>query len=193
METTMKMMAAGMMAVVLMTGVACAQGVKDDLFAGTSVFEKNATNVTDINMDPNSLEMVTGRHAADAHRMILSTVKSYEYDQPGMYNMADVDKFREKLNTGDWSCSVHERNLKTGESTDICSKHRTDGYSETAIIAVEKKELTFIHKIEKQGADGHSAASMGALPGMDAMPAMLAMNSAKLRCARPDRDDPAGR
>ena len=131
-------------------GAATAQNVakaKDDLFAGTEVFEKNATDVTEITMDPDSLAMVNGKDKDKAHNTVLQTVRTYEYDKPGMYNMADVDKFREKLNTGDWHCSVHERHLKSGESTDICQKRRTDDLYESAIITVEPKELTFIHTI----------------------------------------------
>lgn len=136
------------------TGVEGAQNdaaTKDDLFAGTDVFAKNATNVTEINMDPDSLNLVGGSDEHKARRMVLNVVRTYEYDKPGMYNMADVDRFREKLNTGDWHCSIHTRDLKTGESTDVCSKHRTDGLKETAIISVEPKELTFIHTIRRVG------------------------------------------
>ena len=131
-------------------GVATAQNVakaKDDLFAGTEVFEKNATDVTEITMDPDSLAMVNGKDKDKARNTVLQTVRTYEYDKPGMYNMADVDKIRERLETGDWHCSVHERHLKSGESTDICEKRRTDDLFESAIITVEPKELTFIHTI----------------------------------------------
>jgi hypothetical protein len=177
----MKVLTGALLAITVVAGTACAQQAKDDLFAGTNIFEKNATSVTDINMGPDNLGMVSGHHADTAKRMMLNFVRSYEYDQPGLYNMADVDKFRQKLSSGAWSCSIHERNLKTGESTDVCSKERTDGYRETAIISVEKKELTFIHRIEKEGADGHSDVSMGAgLSGLESMPGMMTLNSAKL-------------
>jgi hypothetical protein len=120
---------------------------KDDLFAGTEIFEKNATDVTEITMDPDSLAQVTGKDKPKAQNTVLQVVRTYEYDKPGMYNMADVDKFRERLNTGDWHCSIHTRSLKTGESTDVCNKRRTDDLYESAIITVEPKELTFIHTI----------------------------------------------
>src|SRR5580658_8003681 len=145
---------------VMVQGAASAQNVakaKDDLFAGTEVFEKNATDVTEITMDPDSLAMVNGKDKDKAHNTVLQTVRTYEYAQPGMYNMADVDKIRERLNTGDWHCSVRERHLKSGESTDICEKRRTDDLHETAIIEVEPKELTFIHTIS------HNAMTM--IPG----------------------------
>lgn len=126
---------------------------KDDLFAGTEKFAKNASDVTELNMDPQSLNMVQGKDAHRAHRMVLNVVRTYEYDKPGMYNIADVEGIRNRLNTGDWHCSVHTRDSKHGESTDICNRNRNDGMVETAIITVEPKELTFIHTI-KQGGEG---------------------------------------
>ncbi len=146
-----------MMAVALLSGSAVAMGaqsgptVKDDLFAGTEKFAANASSVTEVDMDPNSLGMVNGSNASRARRTILSVVHTYSYDKPGMYNMADVDAFRAKLNQGDWHCSVHTREMKTGESTDVCQKHRTDDLLESAIITVEPKELTFIHTIRRPG------------------------------------------
>ena len=127
--------------------------VKDDLFAGTEAFAKNATNATEITMGPDGLGMAAGYGKHGAHNMVLNVVRSYTFDKPGMYNMAEVDAYRAKVNTGDWHCSVHTRDLKTGESTDVCNKHRTDGMIESAIITVEPKELTFIHTIRKGGDD----------------------------------------
>jgi hypothetical protein len=162
---------------------------KDDLFAGTEIFEKGASGVTEITMDPKTLDMVGGKDEHRAHNMVLNVVRTYSYDKPGMYNMADVDRFREKLNTGDWHCSVHVRELKTGESTDVCAKHRTDGLKETAIITVTPKELTFIHTIRREGGPGMSElgalprvpglGSLSMLPGLDSMP-MVAMMDPEL-------------
>jgi hypothetical protein len=109
--------------------------------------------------------------------MVLNVVRTYTYDKPGMYNMADVDAIRNKLNTGDWHCSVHVRDLKNGSGSDVCNKHRTDGMRETAIIEVEPKELTFIHTIRRGGGPGES--EMGffpMLPGMGPM-TMMAMTN----------------
>jgi hypothetical protein len=126
--------------------------VKDDLFAGTEVFAKGASDVTEITMDPDTLGMVDGKEGKRAHSMVLNVVRTYTYDKPGMYKVEDVDAFRNKLNSGDWHCSVHTRSLKTGDSTDVCSRHRTDDLVENAIITVSPKELTFIHTIRKKGA-----------------------------------------
>jgi len=144
------------------SGQGTSSTVKDDLFAGTEIFAKNATDVTEITMDPDTLGEVIGKDKPKAQNMVLNVVRTYEYDKPGMYDMAEVDKFRNKLNTGDWHCSMHTRNMKTGESTDVCNKHRTDDLYESAIITVEPKELTFIHTIS------HHATSM-MMPGMSGL------------------------
>jgi hypothetical protein len=137
--------------------------VKDDLFNGTEIFAKGASDVTEITMDPASLDMVGGKRSNNAKSMVLNVVRTYSYDKPGMYRIEDVETFRNKLNTGDWHCSVHTRSLKTGESTDVCRKQRTDDLTETAIITVEPKSLTFIHTISHGG--GWTPNSM-----MDGMP-----------------------
>jgi hypothetical protein len=143
-----------------------AADTKDDLFAGTSIFAKGASDVTEISMDPDSLGMVKGKDGARAHNTILSVVHTYSYDKPGMYRMEDVETFRQKLNNGDWHCSIHVRDEKKGESTDICSKHRTDGLRESAIITVEPKQLTFIHTIRRGGDGDQSGLYPGNLGGM---------------------------
>jgi hypothetical protein len=150
---------------------------KDDLFAGTEIFSKNASDVNEITMDPDTLNMVGGKDKMRAHTMVLNVVRTYEFDKPGMYNIADVEVFRNKLNTGDWHCSVHSRSLKTGQSTDVCSKHRTDDMVETAIITVEPKELTFIHTIRKRGSnEGPGGEAFMMMPGLGVLPQMAMLN-----------------
>lgn len=131
----------------------------DELFAGTEQFEKNATSVTEIDMGPDSLDEVRGVNASAARSTLLNVVRTYSYDKPGMYDMAAVDKYREKLNSGEWHCSVHTRELKTGESTDVCQRRRSDDLREDAIITVGPKELTFIHHIKRNNGGGHSTLS----------------------------------
>jgi hypothetical protein len=144
--------------------------VKDDLFAGTEIFAKGASDVTEITMDPSTLGMVGGKSKARASNMVLNVVRTYEYDKPGMYRIEDVEAFRNKLNTGEWHCSVHTRSLKTGESTDICNKQRSDDLSESAIITVEPKELTFIHKIVRKTGEGVGGTSGLEMPFLYGMP-----------------------
>ena len=150
---------------------------KDDLFAGTEVFAKGASDITEITMDPDSLNLVGGNDEHRARSMVLNVVRTYTYDKPGMYNMADVEAIRNKLNSGDWHCSVHIRDLKNGTGSDVCGKRRTDGMKETAIIEVEPKQLTFIHTIRRAGGPGSS--EMGffpMLPGLSGLPALAMMD-----------------
>lgn len=139
--------------------------IKDDLFTGTERFAKGASDVTEVNMDPDSLDLVGGPDAHRAHRMVLNVVRTYSYDKPGMYNPADVEEYRHKLETGDWHCSVHVRDMKSGESTDVCSKRRAPDMIENAIITVSPKSLTFIHNIRKANGQG-GGLDMGGFSGM---------------------------
>jgi hypothetical protein len=120
----------------------------DDLFAGTEKFAKNAVSATEVTMDPQTLGLVDGKDKDKARSTKLSVVRTYTYEKPGMYDMAEVEAYRNKLNTGDWHCSVRTRDLKTGLSSDICNRTRTDGLFESAIMTVEPKQLTFIHTIK---------------------------------------------
>jgi hypothetical protein len=158
-------------------GVGAGQGtqppVKDDLFAGTEIFAKGASDVNEITMDPDTLDLVGGKDGKRAHNMILNVVRTYSYDKPGMYRIEDVDTFRNKLNSGDWHCSIHSRDIKTGEATDICNKRRSDDLAETAIITVEPKQLTFIHTIRRR--NGNEQSEWGGLPLMDGVPGVSSL------------------
>lgn len=150
---------------------------KDDLFAGTEVFAKGASDITEITMDPDTLNLVNGPDSRRARNTVLKVVRTYTYDKPGMYNMSDVEAIRNKLNTGDWHCSVHVRDLKNGTGSDICGKRRTDGMRETAIISVEPKQLTFIHTISKGNGPGDSELGFfPMLPGLRGLPAIAMMD-----------------
>jgi len=121
--------------------------VKDDLFAGTEKFAAGASDVTSVNLGPDMLGMVSGKHGGDlAHKMNFMVVRTYEYPRVGMYKMEDVDAYRQKLRTGNWNCFIHTSDSKSGESTDICSRALPNSQgNEMVILTVEPKELTFIH------------------------------------------------
>ena len=148
--------------------------VKDELFAGTEKFAQGASDVTDVNLGPDMLGMVSGKHGGDlAHKMNFIVVRSYTYPRVGMYRMEDVDAYRERLRTGNWNCFIHVHESKSGESTDICSRPSPNKQgNEMVIMAVEPKELTFIHMsgngsladLGKLGALGNLGA-LGALGG----------------------------
>ena len=142
--------------------------VKDDLFDGTEKFAKGASDVTSVNLGPDMLGMVSGKHGGDvAHKMNFMVVRSYTYPHEGMYSMADVDAYRQKLKSGNWNCFVHTYESKTGESTDICNRAlpNSEG-NEMVILTVEPKELTFIHMSGKGSlADLGKLGKMGGFGG----------------------------
>ncbi len=145
--------------------------LRDDLFAGTEKFAKGASQATEVNMDPESLDLVGGPDSSKAHRMLLNVVHTYTYDKPGMYNVAEVEEFRRKLEGGEWHCSLHSRDLKSGQTTDICSKRRAPDMVERAIITVAPTQLTFIHTIRKANGQGGSLGldgldTLGIIPGV---------------------------
>ena len=121
--------------------------IKDELLAGTEKFAQGASEVTEINLDPNTIGMVGGGHGRNADlakKMNFMIIHTYEYDKPGMYSMDDVEAYRKKLADGTWNCPVHVR--EKGESTDICSRTGPDHETnEMVILTAERKELTFIH------------------------------------------------
>ena len=92
-------------------------------------------------------------------------MRSYTYPKPGMYNLADVDAYRQKLRTGNWNCFIHTYQQKSGESTDICSRALPNGEgNEMVIMTVEPKELTFIHMSGKGSlADLSKLGTLGSL------------------------------
>jgi hypothetical protein len=120
--------------------------VKDELFAGTEKFAQGASESTEINLDPDTIGMMDahGKNAELAKKVKFMSIRTYEYEKPGMYKMEDVEVFRKKLEDGTWKCSVRVR--EKNESTDICSRlgpdHETN---EMVILTAEPKELTFIH------------------------------------------------
>jgi hypothetical protein len=120
--------------------------VNDPLLAGTERFAVGASDVSEVNLDPSALGMVSGNggEAALAKKMNFIVVRSYKYDKPGMYSMQEFDTIRRRLDDGGWVCSVHVRD-KDG-STDICARKGADHESnETIIMTSGPKEVTFVH------------------------------------------------
>jgi hypothetical protein len=143
--------------------------VKDELFAGTEKFAAGASDVTDVNLGPDMLGMVSGKHGGDmAHKLNFMVVRTYEYPRPGMYKMEDVEVYRQKLRAGNWNCFIHTHESKSGESTDICNRALPNNEgNEMVILTVEPQELTFIHMSGKGSlADLSKMGRMGGMGGV---------------------------
>jgi hypothetical protein len=133
----------------------------DDLFAGTEKFAQGATESTEINLDPDSMQMVGSKKNGElARKMKTMVIRSYKYDKPGMYKMEDIEVYRKKLEDGSWKCSVRVR--EKNESTDICSRLGPDHETrEMVILTAEPKEITFIHMSGQMSLDELDHAANG--------------------------------
>jgi hypothetical protein len=121
--------------------------VKDDLLNGTEKFAQGASKVTDINLDPTTMGLISSHHGPDADmadKLDLIVIHSFSYDKPGMYNADEVEAIRKKLEDGSWSCPIHVRN--EDGSSDMCSRSSEDHVTnEMVLISIRPQKLTFIH------------------------------------------------
>lgn len=148
---------------------------KDELFSGTEKFAQGASSVTEINLDPNTMSMLGDRRGRDAdlaRKLNLMVVHSYSYPKPGMYNPSDVDAFRRKLESGNWSCPIHVRNENS--SSDICTRTGADHETnEMVILSTNPQKLTFIHiagKMSLNELDAMSGSAGGFMPHVIVVP-----------------------
>lgn len=151
-RVVMTTMVSALLAMASLQAMAAPPQQKDDLFAGTEKFAQGAKSSTEVNLDKNMLGMAgkfvddgEDKNKADlAKKMDFVIVREYEYDKEGQYNLADVEEFRNRLESSGWSHLVKERSATS--STDVCIKTDNDGkFSELVVIDAEPKELTFVH------------------------------------------------
>lgn len=135
--------------------------VKDDLFFGADKFSHGAKSSTEVNLDKKMLSMAAKFAGSDSddrdgkdkddkdaaklvNKLEFVIVRSYEYEKPGQYSMADVEEFQRRLESGGWSHIVKTRSAT--DSTDVCVKTDDNGaFSELVVISAEPTELTFVH------------------------------------------------
>ena len=142
--------------------------VNDPLLAGTEKFAKGAKEASEINMDQNTLRAMGGGDQGNLTKKLdFVVVRSYEYDQPGMYRQEDLDAIVSRLRDGTWSCMVHTKSAK--ESADICMRQGADNESSELILMVsEPKELSFIHVKGRMSIGDLQKAASGLSGGMTA-------------------------
>lgn len=114
-----------------------------------------ATEVVDVTMDKTMLDFaskfLSGKDADEAQARSLIRnlkgiyVKSFEFDKPGAYSMADVDAFRAQLKAPLWSRMVEARSKRDGQNVEVYFKLENGVASGLAIIAAEPRELTLVH------------------------------------------------
>jgi hypothetical protein len=113
-----------------------------------------ATNVTEVTLGKNMLAfaakfMNDGDKDDAATRQLIQGlegiyVREYEFDKTGEYSAEEVAKLREYFETSEWSPIVHERESKSGETTDVLMKTVNGESRGMFILSAEPKELTIV-------------------------------------------------
>jgi len=113
-----------------------------------------ATNVTEVTLGKNMLAfaakfMNDGDKDDAAIRQLIQGldgiyVREFEFDKTGEYSPEEVAKLREYFETSDWSPIVHERESKSGETTDVMMKTVNGESRGMFILSAEPKELTIV-------------------------------------------------
>ena len=120
-------------------------------------YAARASSRSDVNLDRNLLGFAGNflnekdSDQAQAKQMVRQlnsiVVHSYEFDQPGEYNLADLETIRSHYKGADWShivsTSEHSKG-KPAEASDVWM-HIVDGKSTgMVILSAEEKELSFV-------------------------------------------------
>jgi len=113
-----------------------------------------ASDVTEVTLNKSMLgfasKFMNGKNKDDAAvRQLIDGlegiyVRSYEFDKPGEYSMDQVESLRKSFGTPEWSAMVHEREQKSGETTDILVKLVNGEPHGMFILTAAPKELTIV-------------------------------------------------
>jgi hypothetical protein len=113
-----------------------------------------ASDFTEVTLDKNMLafaaKFMTGKNGDDAglqhliERLDGIYVRTYEFDKEKEFSAEQVDQLRKYFETSEWSPLVKERDIKTGESTDVMVKLVNGETHGMFILTVEPKELTIV-------------------------------------------------
>jgi hypothetical protein len=71
-------------------------------------------------------------------------VREYEFDKEGQYSMEQLDQLRKAFSAPEWAPIVHERERRTGETTDVMMKLVNGETKGMFILSAEPKELTIV-------------------------------------------------
>jgi hypothetical protein len=113
-----------------------------------------ASNVTEVTLGKNMLgfaaKFMNGDNKNDAatRRLIEGLdgiyVRNYEFEKPGEYSMVDINKLRQYFESPEWTPIVHERDVKSGESTDVMMKMINGESRGMFVLSAEPKELSIV-------------------------------------------------
>jgi hypothetical protein len=113
-----------------------------------------ASDVTEVTLGKNMLafasKFMNGKDQDEAATRQLITgldgiyVREYEFDKEGQYSTDEIEQLRKYFETSEWSPIVHERERKSGETTDVMVKLVNGESHGMFILSAEPKELTIV-------------------------------------------------
>jgi len=113
-----------------------------------------ASDVTEVTLGKNMLafasKFMNGKDQDEAATRQLITgldgiyVREYEFDKEGQYSPDEIEQLRKYFETSEWSPIVHERERKSGETTDVMVKLVNGESHGMFILSAEPKELTIV-------------------------------------------------
>ncbi len=145
-----------------------------------------ASDVTEVTLGKNMLafaaKFMNGKDKDDPQvRQLIEGldgiyVREYEFDKEGQYSPEQVEQLRSAFSTPEWSPIVHERERKSGETTDVLMKMVNGESHGIFILEAEPKELTIVlilgpirmEDLNKLGGLGGLGGALGAVN--DAVP-----------------------
>jgi hypothetical protein len=120
---------------------------------GLNNLAAKAKETVDVTLDGQMLQLASGylsdknSDEAETRKVVEGLkgiyVKSFEFDKPGQYSMADVESVRSQLQAPTWSRVVNVRD--GNELTEVYFKSENGQISGLMLIAAEPQELTLVH------------------------------------------------
>jgi hypothetical protein len=158
MNARLRLAGAAIGAVVLGLTLAPAASAQDAARLQLPSFEalaKRATETVDITLDPSLLRLAANfmtDHDADeaAVKELLQGlqgiyVRSYEFDEVGVYSQADIDAVRAQLGKGAWTRLVSVKSAREGSESEVYSWIDKGVSNGLAIVSAEPRSFTIVN------------------------------------------------
>jgi hypothetical protein len=151
--------------------------------------EAKAKESTDINLGPEQIKLMMGFSGEGSKELQglgksieRVQVKTFEFDAAGAYNIADMEKLRANLKTGDYVpfISVKEKN----GFTEIAMRKGPKGMNGFVILVAEPRELTVVNIVGEI-----DLASLGKLAGKFGIPNLAVGGGSKPANKGPNKDE----
>lgn len=146
----------------------------------------HASNVTEVTLGKNMLAFAAkfmnndDKNSVATRRLIEGLdgiyVRDYEFEQPGQYSLEAIENLRKQFASPEWTPLVHERDRKSGETTDVMMKMVNGESQGMFVLSAEPKELSIVLILGPIRMD-----ELGALKGLGGLGELGAMPQLKQR------------